>query len=110
MDKNKEILKKQKRQNQIKKEVKEIKKKIPSFIIGFIFFTIVSLYFLEDSFYRFFGNSVDLVRIIVVVLGLFSFSFLLISYIKIKKREKESKDIGSQLYKLQKLEIEKEDE
>ena len=68
MDKKKEILNKQKRQSEIKKEIKEIKKRLPSFIIGFIFFTLVSLYFLEEKFYQFFGNSVDLFRIIFILL------------------------------------------
>lgn len=110
MDKNKEILNKQKRQNEIKKEIKEIKKKLPSFLIGFIFFTVVSLYFLEEKFYLFFGNSVDFVRAIVILLGVFSLGFVLKSYLKIKKKEKESKAIGSQLYKLQKLEVDQKNE
>ncbi|KGL64328.1 hypothetical protein [Polaribacter sp. Hel1_85] len=110
MDKNKEILNKQKRQTELKQEVKDIKKKLPTFIIGFIFFTIVSLYFLENKFYQFFGNSVNFVIGIVIFLCIFSFFFIFTSYLQIKKREKESRIIGSQLYQLQKLEVEPKDE
>ena len=104
MNKNKEILKKQKTQNKIKKEVKAIKKMLPSYIIGFIFFAIVGLYFLEDKFYHFFGNSVNLVIGFVILLTIVCLFFLFNSFIKIKKKEKESKVLGSELYKLMKLE------
>lgn len=110
MDKNKEILNKQKRQNELKHEVKKIKKKLPSLIIGFIFFTFISLYFLEDKFYQFFGNSVNFVRSSVIILGVFTLFYILRSYMKIRKKERESKAIGSQLYKLMKLEVETRNE
>ena len=110
MDKNKEILNKQKRQNELKHEVKKIKKKLPSLIIGFIFFTFISLYFLEDKFYQFFGNSVNFVRSSVIILGVFTLFYILRSYMKIRKKERESKEIGSQLYKLMKLEVETRNE
>ena len=110
MDKNKEILNQQKRQNQLKSEVIEIKKRLPTFIIGFIFFTFISLYFLEDKFYQFFGNSVNFFRTIIIFLGLFSLFFIFRSYSKIKKKQKESKLIGAKLYKLMKLEIDEENE
>ncbi len=100
MDKRNEILKKQ---NELKKEVKFIKKKIPSYIIGFIFFTVVSLYFLEDNFYHFFGNSVNLVIGFVLLLTVVCFFFLFKNFLKIKKNESESKALGSELYRLMKL-------
>ena len=105
MDKNAEILNKQKRQSQLKKEVQDIKKKLPSFIIGFIFFVAVSLYFLENKFYKFFGNSVNFIIGIVIFLCIFSLFFVLRSYKIIKKKEQESKAIGAQLYHLMKLEV-----
>ena len=49
MDKNKEVLKLQKRQNVLKSEDKIIKKKLPAYIIGFVFFAAISIYFLEDN-------------------------------------------------------------
>jgi predicted membrane channel-forming protein YqfA (hemolysin III family) len=105
MDKNAEILNKQKRQSQLKKEVQDIKKKLPSFIIGFIFFVAVSLYFFEQKFYEFFGNSVNFIIAIVIFLCLFSLFFVFRSYRIIKKKEKEAKTLGSQLYHLMKLEV-----
>lgn len=105
MDKNKEILNKQKRQSQLKKEVQDIKKKIPTYIIGFFFFVAVSLYFLEHKFYEFFGNSVNFIIGIVIFLCLFSLFFVFRSYHIIKKKELEAKILGSQLYHLMKLEV-----
>jgi hypothetical protein len=105
MDKNTEILIKQKKQNELKAEVQEMKKKLPTYIIGFIFFVAVSLYFLEDKFYHFFGNSANFILIAVIILCLFSFLFILRAYIVIKKKQKESKAIGVQLYNLMKLEV-----
>ncbi len=103
MNKSKEILNYQKKQNALKSEVKKIKKKLPTYIIGFVFFVVVSLYFLEDKFYAFFGNNVNYIIGLVILLSLFSLFFLLRSYIKIKNKQKESKAIGSKLYKLMKL-------
>ncbi|WP_158838646.1 hypothetical protein [Polaribacter sp. L3A8] len=104
MDKNKEILFKQKKQNELKLEVQQMKNKLPKYIVGFIFFVAVSLYFLEDNFFHFFGNGVNFVMSAVVLLCSFLFLFLLKSYITINKKQKESKDLGIQLYNLMKLE------
>ena len=105
MEKNKEILKKQKRQSALKEEVQEIKRKTPSYIIGFILFVAVGLYFLEDKFYQFFGNSVNFIIGIVIFLCLFSLFLVYRSNKKIKKKELESQEIGVQLYQLMKLEV-----
>jgi len=104
MDKAKEILFKQKKQNELKLEVQKLKSKTPTFIIGFVFFTAISLYFLEDKFQHFFGNSINFIFSAVVLLSVVSFAFALKNYIKINKKEKESKSIGFQLYNLMKLE------
>ncbi len=104
MDKNKQILLKQKRQNELKIEIQQLKKKLPKLILGFIFFVIVSLYFLENKFYHFFGNSVNFIFGTVMLLCVFSLAFILKNYIKIKKRQKKVKNIGVELYKLMKLE------
>lgn len=110
MDKNIEILNKQKRQNELKHEVKEIKKKLPSLIIGFVFFTFISLYFLEDRFYQFFGNNANFAMSGAIILGVFTLFYIYRSYLKIKKKQKEAKLIGAQLYKLMKLEVETKNE
>ena len=54
MNKTAEILRKQKRQNQLKKEVKRMKKKIPVFFIGAIFFVGITLSLVEKKFNIFF--------------------------------------------------------
>lgn len=110
MDKNREILRQQKKQNSLKAEIKVIKKKIPTYFIGFVFFTTVSLYFLEDKFYHFFGNSVDIIIGIVIVLSVISLFVLIRFYFKIKQKKVEAKAIGSKLYKLMKLETENNNE
>ena len=91
MNKTKDIVNQQKKQRALKAEIKEIKKKLPTYIIGFVLFACISLYFLEDKFYAFFGNSVDFVRVIVIISGLFSLFFIFKSYLKIKKKEKNLK-------------------
>ncbi|WP_159951430.1 hypothetical protein [Polaribacter septentrionalilitoris] len=110
MSKNKEILEHQKKQNTLKTQVKEIKRKLPTYIIGFLLFAFVSLYFLENTFYNYFGKNVNLIIIIVVILSVFSLFILIRSYLKVKQLQRESKSIGSKLYKLMKLETETKDE
>lgn len=110
MVKSSEILSQQKKQKVLKNEIKVIKKKLPTYIIGFIFFATISLYFLENSFYSFFGKNVDFIIPIIILLSLFSLFFLLRSYYTIKKKQKEAKSIGSKLYKLMKLDVDTKNE
>ncbi|WP_343329173.1 hypothetical protein [Polaribacter staleyi] len=110
MDKNNEILFKQKKQNELKLEIQQIKSKLPKYIIGFIFIIAVSLYFLEDKIFHLFSNSVNFVIGAVLILCSFLFLFLLKSYITITKKQKESKNLGIQLYNLMKLEADPVDE
>ncbi|PQJ72110.1 hypothetical protein [Polaribacter butkevichii] len=110
MDKNDEILFKQKKQNELKLEVQQIKSKLPKYIIWFIFILAVSLYFLEDKIFHLFGNNVNFLIGAVLILCFFLFLFLLKSYITITKKQKESKDLGVQLYNLMKLEADPVDE
>lgn len=104
MDKKNEILFKQKRQNDLKNEVRKLRNQLPKLIIGSIFFVVVSLYFLEDKFYHFFGNTVNFIFGTIILLCVFCLSFILKNYIKIYKKEKKIKEIGVQLYKLNRLE------
>ncbi|WP_405608032.1 hypothetical protein [Polaribacter sp. Asnod1-A03] len=110
MIRTKEILHKQKSQRRLKSEIKRIKKKLPRFVVWFLFFVFISLYFFEDNFFHFFGNSVNIVLGLVISLSLFLLFFILRSYILIKSKQKESKEIGVQLYNLMKLESEAKDE
>lgn len=103
MNKNQEIASLQKKQKALKKEVFDTKKKLPKYIIGFLLLTFVSLYFLEDRFYNFFGNGVDIIIYGVVFSGIICLFFVIKSYIKIDKKKKESKVLGTKLYSIMKL-------
>lgn len=108
MDKNSEILFKQKKQDELKLEIQQIKNNLPKYIIGFLFFITVSLYFFGDKFFIFFGN--DFIMNAAIIFCSVLFLFLLKSYITIKKKQKESKKLGIQLYNLMKLEADPVDE
>ena len=104
MNKTAEILSKQKRQNQLKKEVKSMKKKIPVFFIGAIVFVGITLSLVEKKFNIFFHNNVDFIIGMLIFLCMFSLIFLLISVYITKKKIKKYKALGSELYHLMKLE------
>lgn len=103
---NKEISKAQRKQKAIKKEIQKSKKKLPVYFVVFILLTVLSIYFLEDYLYDYFGNSYNF---ILTTIFLFSFVFLVFTYrifLKISNKKKESKAIGTKLYKLMRLEDE----
>ncbi|QNM85806.1 hypothetical protein H9W90_01415 [Polaribacter pectinis] len=101
--KSQEIVRQQNKQRQLKDDIEAIKKKQPTYIIGFILFTFLSFYFLEDKFYNFFGNSVDFFITGIIILGLFCLFFIYRNHLTINKKDKEIKVISSKLYKLMKL-------
>ena len=103
MNKTAEILSKQRRQNQLKKEVKRMKKKIPSFFIGSIFLVAVTLSLIEKNYNVFFHNNVNFIIGMLISLCLFSLIFVLISDYIVKKKIQKYKALGSELYHLMKL-------
>lgn len=106
INRNKEISKGQKKQKLLKTEIKKAKKKLPVYFVVFLLLTVLSIHFLEDPLYDYFGNSYNFILTIVF---LFSFIFLVLIYrifLKISNKQKESKAIGVKLYKLMKLEDE----
>lgn len=106
ISRNKEISKEQRKQKLLKKEIQKIKKKFPVYCIVFILITILSIYFLEDFMFGYFGNSYNFILTIVF---LYTFVFLVFSYrlfIKVSNKQKQSKAIGTKLYKLMRLEEE----
>jgi polyferredoxin len=105
MNKTAEILSKQKRQNQLKKEVKRMKKKIPVLFIVSIFFVGVTLFLVEKKFNIFFHNHVDFIIGMLIFLGLFSLIFVLISDYITNKKIQKYKALGSELYHLMKLKV-----
>ena len=110
MNRTAEILSKQKRQKQLKKEVKRMKKKIPVFFIGAIFFVGITLSLVEKKFNIFFHNHVDFIIGMLIFLGLFSLIFVLISDYITKKKIQKYKALGTELYHLMKLEISNKNE
>ncbi|PWG05357.1 hypothetical protein [Polaribacter aquimarinus] len=103
MTKNKEIALLQKNQKALKKEIIEIKKKLPTYIIGAILFTFVGLFFLENNFYDFFGNGVDIILYGVILSATICLILVYVTYLKINKKKKESKAIGTKVYNIMKL-------
>ena len=106
ISRNKEISKEQRKQKLLKKEVQKIKKKFPVYVVIFILITILSIYFLEDIMFGYFGNSYNFILTIVF---LYTFIFFVFSYrlfIKVSNKQKQSKAIGTKLYKLMRLEEE----
>lgn len=104
MNKNKEIALLQKEQKTLKKEIVDIKKKLPTYIVGFVLLTFVGLYFLEDKFYNYFGNGVDIILSGVIISGIICLFFIYINFLKIKKKKKQAKLLGTKLFNIMKLE------
>jgi uncharacterized membrane protein YadS len=102
-DKNKEILKLKNRQVQLKKDIKRSKTKIPKFIIGFVVFTILTLYALKDKAHVYFGSIINFVIVGMISLCITCIFFIYSSYSKIRKKEREIISINNNLYKLMKL-------
>ncbi|ARV07858.1 hypothetical protein BTO04_14635 [Polaribacter sp. SA4-10] len=104
VNKNILISKYQNRKKFLKEEIINIKKRLPTFIIGFSFFTFVAIYFLEDKLYAFFGNGVNYNITGVILIGFFCLIFVYKSLNSVSKKEKEIKALSSKLYDLMKLE------
>lgn len=107
MTNNKEISKAQKKQKLIKSEINKIQKKIPVYIIAYLLVTILGIYFLEDPLYDFFGSSYNFILTISFIC---TFIFLVLIYriiLQITSKKKESKAIGTKIYRLMRLEKEK---
>lgn len=98
------ISKYQSRQKKIKKEIKKIKKRLPTIIIGFSFLTFIALYSLEDKFYKLFGNGVNYITSGVIFIGIVCLFLVYKSFNSIGRKEKENKTLGLKIYNLMKLE------
>ena len=93
----------QEAQKLLKKEIKSLKKKIPYFIIGFIFFSIGCISVFEGKFNDLFGNSYNLILSIIVLLILTSIAYIILTAFKVKVKNSQIKTIGLQLYNMMKL-------
>ena len=109
MDKNTEILKQRDRQEHLKKQIEDIKSNVPKYIILLTLLSAVGIYYLEDKVYSFFGTGVNFIITVILFLILFSVIYIVLSLKKIKKNEKELKQINATLYDLMKLEVKSND-
>lgn len=106
ISRNKEISIAQKKQKSIKREIRKAKKKLPVYFITFVLVTVLSIYFLEDPLYDYFGSSYNFMLTTIFILTFVFLAFTYRIFLKISKKQKESKAIGTKLYKLMKLEDE----
>ena len=88
----------------LKENVTELKTKLPTYLLGFLFFSVCIIYYLEDKVYHFFGNAINFIRFGVLLSVIISVIFAYASYSKVYKKQQELKRIGSKLYSLMKLE------
>jgi|GEM_PF-3221135 len=73
-------------QFELKGEISNLKSRIPKFIIGFLFATVLAIYFLESSLYHFFRNGMNFVKISFVVFIIVSLLFLYMNSRKVLKK------------------------
>ncbi|QOD62039.1 hypothetical protein H9I45_06230 [Polaribacter haliotis] len=106
MKEKEEILKHQKKQVQLKKEIKKIKKTIPIYLAGFVFIMFLIIFLFEDKLYIYFKGSLNFILIGISITIISGVIFYYYCQRKIKSKEKLSKAIGVKLYSLMKLEDE----
>jgi Ca2+/Na+ antiporter len=106
MNKIKKIVAHQKKQAALKKEVEKIKKTIPTYLVGIIFFMVIIFMITESNVYTYFGNTLNFIKISMLTTLLFCFIYLYQSKRRIREKKELSKNIGLQIYHLMKLENE----
>lgn len=100
---NKEISIAQRKQKSIKKEIQRIQKKLPVYFIIYLLVTILGIYFLEDPLYDYFGSSYNFILTTIFVCTFIFLVFIYRVIMQITTKKKESKAIGTKIYKLMKL-------
>ena len=106
MNKNSEILEYQKEQKLLKKEVEQIKKTVPFYLVSVIFVMFLMFFLLESKVYSFFGGIKNFIIFCIILTISICVSYVYLSIKKVKRKEKLSKNIGSKIYNLMKLEDE----
>lgn len=95
----------EKRQGQLKKEIKQIKKRMPYYIIGFFFFSILIIGLFEGKLEKLVGgDSINFIIIVGIVCCISCLIYLIALTKKITSKKKEDKEIDNKLYDLLKLE------
>jgi len=87
----------------LKAEIKSLKKKIPYFIVGFIFLSIGCISAFEGRLDKLFGNSYNLILSIIVALVFTSITYIILIAFKVKNKNSQIRTIGLQLYNMMKL-------
>jgi hypothetical protein len=103
MEKEKVVIEYETKQRELKKLVKKVKRKIPYFIFGFIFFGIALITLLDGKLTNFVGNSYNLILVISTILVVISTIYMVIISIKVKNINKEIKSLGEKMYNKMKL-------
>lgn len=104
MNNNREIVQLQKKQNKLKKEILKLKKTKSIYLLGIVFVLFLIVFFIEDKVYTFFNGIFNFIMASVVFGFILCIVFLKYHKNKIKEKEKSSKAIGANLYRLMKLE------
>jgi DMSO/TMAO reductase YedYZ heme-binding membrane subunit len=99
-----EVVALEKLQRKLKKEIKTLKKRMPYYIIGFLFFGFIIFGLFDNNLNKYVGNSVNLFIVIGIISCSLCLIYLIITSNKIANRRKESKELGSKLYRIMKLE------
>ena len=80
------------KQKKLKKENRTYRKKVPYYIIGFIFFALGLIMILDGKLNEHVGNSYNLILIIISITVLFFMVYLIRVNLKIRNNKKKSKD------------------
>jgi uncharacterized membrane protein len=99
-----EVIALEERQRKLKKEVKQIKKRMPYYITGFFFFSFLIIGLFEGKLDKYIGDSINFIIIVGIVCCATCLVYLITLTKKVASKKKENKEIGSKLYRLMKLE------
>ena len=91
------------KQISLKRKIAELKKKIPYFIFGFVFFGIGLFLLLDGRLNDFIGNSYNLILVLSILYIIISLIYLVFMYIKINRIKAKIKVLGEKMHNKMKL-------
>jgi len=104
MDEEKKlIVQYERKQKSIKKDIKELKKKIPYCFSGFVLCTIGVIYLLQIRTSNMISSTLYSIIAGVSTIGIIALIYFININLKINKKRKENKILGSKMYKIMKL-------
>ncbi len=104
MGKNKEILSLRNYQAGLKKEIENLKIKIPQYSVGYVFLVALFIYFFDEKLYHYFGGSINFIKASIAFFLFIGVIILYKFHLKIKKKESEINRTQAKLYKYMRLE------